>query len=92
MHVGQSPLAHTALEDIRRQLEVNVVGQVAVTQVRAMRAHGVQGRHAPRHHGARQAQASPAGCQCRQLGSRDLPRVFTLVPVSAWPACHGTGI
>ena len=30
-----SPLAHTPLEDIRRQFEVNVVGQVAVTQVRA---------------------------------------------------------
>ena len=34
MHVGQSPLAHTSLEDVRRQLEVNVVGQVAVTQAR----------------------------------------------------------
>ncbi|KAK9835339.1 hypothetical protein WJX81_003566 [Elliptochloris bilobata] len=32
MHVGQSPLAHTPLEHIRRQMEVNVVGQVAVTQ------------------------------------------------------------
>ena len=36
MHVGQSPLAHTPLEHIRRQLEVNVVGQVAVTQARAI--------------------------------------------------------
>ena len=33
MHVGQSPLAHTSLDNVRRQLEVNVVGQVAVTQV-----------------------------------------------------------
>ncbi len=30
-----SPLAHTPLDDIRRQLDVNVVGQVAVTQARA---------------------------------------------------------
>ncbi len=35
MHVGMSPLAHTPLDDIRRQLDVNVVGQVAVTQARA---------------------------------------------------------
>lgn len=35
MHVGMSPLAHMPLDDIRRQLDVNVVGQVAVTQARA---------------------------------------------------------